>query len=165
MTIPRTITPLLLLATLMAVAACAETREPDPPEPSASSLMEYLDEVDYRENWNLWPGLGEKYSAREPHGALITTYLNPLALDALMGKKGTMPEGAIIVKENYTSDGKFEAHTVMYKKAGFNPDHNNWFWLKVLEDGTIKEEGRSESCLACHGQVEVNDYVWSGPLF
>ena len=161
----RIVTLLILLATLVVVAACAEIRAPDPPEPSATALMEYLEEVDYRENWGLWPGLGEKYSAREPHGALITTYLNPLALDALMGKKGTMPEGAIIVKENYTSDGKFEAHTVMYKKAWFNPDHNNWFWLKVLEDGTIKEEGRSESCLACHGQVEVNDYVWSGPLF
>ena len=108
---------------------------------------------------------GEVLGQGAPRNALITTYLNPSALDALMGKKGTMPEGAIIVKENYTSDGEFEAHTVMYKKAGFNPDHNDWFWLKVLEDGTIKEEGRSESCLACHGQVEVNDYVWSGPLF
>ena len=138
---------------------------PAPPEASASALMAYLEEVDYRENWALWPGLGEKYSAREPHGTLITTYLNPSALDALVSKNGIMPEGAIIVKENYTSDGEFEAHTVMYKKSGFNPDHNDWFWLKVLEDGTVEEEGRSESCLACHGQVEVNDYVWSGPLF
>ena len=154
-----------MLATLFAVAACGETRAPEPPEASASALMAYLVEVDYRENWNLWPGLGEKYSAREPHGMLITTYLNPAALDALVGKKGIMPEGAVIVKENYTSDGRFEAHTVMYKKAGFNPDHNDWFWLKVMEDGTVEEEGRSESCLACHGQVEVNDYVWSGPLF
>ena len=141
MTIPNALAPFLLLATLIAVSRVRRTRAPDPPEPSATALMEYLEEVDYRENWSLWPGLGEKYSAREPHGALITTYLNPLALDALMGKKGTMPEGAIIVKENYTSDGEFEAHTVMYKKAGFNPDHNNWFWLKVLEDGTSGGRG------------------------
>ena len=165
MTIPGIVIPLLLLATLIAVSACAEPRAPDPPEPSASALMDYLEEVDYRENWNLWPGLGERYSAREPHGALITTYLNPSALDALVGKKGIMPEGAIIVKENYTADGEFEAHTVMYKRAGFNPDHNDWFWLKVLEDGTVEEEGRSEACQSCHGQVEVNDYIWSGPLF
>ena len=68
MTMTRIVTLLLLLATLVVVAACAEIRAPDPPEPSASALMEYLEEVDYRENWGLWPGLGEKYSAREPHG-------------------------------------------------------------------------------------------------
>ena len=160
---------MIAYAAIVAIVALAATMgcngEPKLPEASAESLMAYLEEVDYGENWGLWPGLGEKYSAREPHGMLITTYLNPSALDALVGKKGAMPKGAIIVKENYTATGEFEAHTVMYKKAGFNPDHNNWFWLKVLEDGTVEEEGRGESCQACHGQVAVNDYIWSGPLF
>lgn len=155
----------MALAAIITVAACSDTRVPEPPEASASALMEYLEEVGYKENWDLWPGLGEKYSAREPHGILITTYLNSSALDALVRKQGVMPDGAIIIKENYTANGGFEAHTVMYKKAGFNPDHNDWFWLRVLEDGTIEEEGSSEACQACHGQVAVNDYIWSGPLF
>ena len=40
-----------------------------------------------------------------------------------------MPSGAIIVKENYTPAGELAATTVMYKKSGYNPDHNDWFWI------------------------------------
>ena len=45
-----------------------------------------------------------------------------------------MPDGAIIVKENYTAKGELQANTVMYKKSGYNPEHNDWFWLKVLDE-------------------------------
>ncbi len=152
-----------LVVAAVGMAGCGGA-EPGLPEPSAASVMAYLDEVEYRENWELWPDLGEKYPALEPHGMLLTTYLNPAALDALTGKKGSMPDGAIIVKENYSGGGEFEAHTVMYKRAGYNPENNDWFWLKVLADGTVKAEGRVEGCQSCHGQVKVNDYVWSGPL-
>ena len=83
--------------------------------------MEYLKQVDYQSSWELWPGLGEKYPASEPHGALLTTYLNPVAFAALTGKSGSMPGGSIIVKENYTLEGIFDATTIMYKKAEYNP--------------------------------------------
>jgi hypothetical protein len=95
---------------------------------------------------------------------LLTTYLNPAAFDALDGKEGIMPDGAIIVKENYTADGVFDANTVMYKKAGYNAEHNDWYWLKVLADGTIAKEGKVEGCQACHGAVKDNDYIQTGPL-
>ena len=67
---------------------------------------------------------------------LLTTYLNPAALT---GKAGRMPNDAFIVKENYTAEGEFAANTVMYNKEGYNPHHNDWFWLKVLADGTVGE--------------------------
>ncbi len=156
---------LVALAGLSIAAACGGAPEPELPDATAESLIRYLEEAGYGENWELWPGLGEKYSAKEPHGMLLTTYLNDAALNALMSKEGIMPGGAIIVKENYSSEGEFEANTVMYKKSGYNPEHNDWFWLKVLADGTVEEEGRAEGCQTCHGQVKVNDYVWSGPLF
>ena len=95
---------------------------------------------------------------------LLTTYLNPAAYEALTGKKGSMPDGAIILKENYTPEGELAATTVMYKKSGYDPGHNNWFWLKSLADGTIEKEGMVEGCLTCHGDVSNNDYVWTGPL-
>lgn len=154
-----------IVAAIIAVAACGKASEPELPSASADDVIAYLEKVDYRENWHLWPGLGELYAASEPHGNLITTYLNDMAHGALNEKAGSMPDGAIIVKENYSSEGVFEANTVMYKRSGFDPEHNDWFWLKVLEDGTIEEEGRAEGCQSCHGQVKVNDYVWSGPLF
>ena len=155
----------VIIAAIIAVAACRKASEPELPAASADDVIAYLEKVDYRENWDLWPGLGEQYSASEPHGNLITTYLNDAAIGALNKKAGSMPDGAIIVKENYSSEGVFEANTVMYKRSGFNPGHNDWFWLKVLADGTVEEEGRAEGCQSCHGQVKVNDYVWSGPLF
>ena len=153
------------LAGLSAVAACGTASEPELPDASAEAVMEYLEEVDYRENWELWPDLGEMYSAKEPHGMLLTTYLNPAALDGLLSKEGSMPDGAIIVKENYTAKGELQANMVMYKKSGYNPEHNDWFWLKVLAEGTVEEEGRVEGCQVCHGQVKVNDYIWTGPLY
>ena len=52
-----------------------------------------------------------------------------------------MPDGAIRVKENYTPEGNLAASTIMYKKSGYNPQHNDWFWVKSLADGTVEKEG------------------------
>ena len=72
--------------------------------------------------------------------------------------------GAIIIKENYTPAGELAANTVMYKKSGYNLEHNDWFWLKVLADGRVEKEGMVEGCQNCHGDVAENDYVWTGSL-
>ena len=51
----------------------------------------------------------------------------------------------------------------MYKRTGYNPDHNDWFWLKVLADGTVEKEGMVMGCQECHGDVKDNDYIWDRP--
>ena len=155
---------LLAIMTGLAAATACTTSELELPDTSSAAVLAYLEEVEYQENWELWPGLGEKYPANEPHGMLLTTYLNPAAFAALEDKGGSMSNDAIIVKENYTAEGEFAANTIMYKKAGYNPDHNDWFWLKVLADGTVEKEGRVEGCQVCHGQARANDYIWTGPL-
>ena len=48
------------------VTACSG--EPDLPDTNAASMLDYLDEVDYEESWELWPGLGEKYRAASRTG-------------------------------------------------------------------------------------------------
>ncbi len=153
----------VLVAGLLAIAACG-SGEPELPDTTADSVVAYLDDVDYQDSWKLWPGLGEKYAGDDPHGMLLTTYLNPAAYDALTGKDGIMPEGAVMVKENYTPEGELAATTTMYKKSGCNADHNDWFWLKVLADGTVDKQGKVEGCQTCHGEVADNDYVWTGQL-
>ena len=157
----------VLVVGIFAATACT-LDEPELPDTTAASVLAYLEEVDYQNNedWKLWPGLGERYTGQEPHGVLLTTYLNPAAYDALTGKKGSMPKNAIIVKENYLPGGEFAANTVMYKKEGYNPEHNDWFWLKVLADGTVEKEGRVEGCQTCHGLADrkANDYIITGPL-
>ena len=69
------------------------TREQRHHLPTAVSVLAYLEEVDYQNNegWKLWPGLGERYAGQEPHGVLLTTYLNPAAYDALTGKRAVCP--------------------------------------------------------------------------
>ncbi len=148
-----------ILSLFLILAACGGSSEPELPDTASASMRAYLDEVDYQNNedWKLWPGTTEMYQGEDPHGAKLTTRLNPAAFDAI---GGTMPNGAIIVKENYTPAGELAATTVMYKSTGYNPEHNDWYWLKELADGTIEKEGMVMGCQDCH--VDGTDYVW-GP--
>ena len=177
----------LPLAGLLALAACAsdtepvETTEPVAPlpvEPAAArpdttgaAVWTHLREADYRAAWALWPGKGELYPGNEPHGMLLTTYLNPTALDALNGDAAAMPAGAVIVKENYMPDSTLAAITVMVKAPGYNPDHNYWFFSKHLPDGALDRtpegmpmEGRLTGCQSCHAARAANDYLYTGDL-
>ena len=59
-------------------------------------------------SWNLEPLVRPAYSGAdsrsvirgEPHGMLLTTYLNDVAMQALTSAPSRMAPGAIIVKEN-----------------------------------------------------------------
>ena len=145
-----------ILSVVLVLAACGSD-EPELPDTTSASLMAYLDEVDYQANWSLWPDSTEKYPGEDPHGALLTIRMNAAAFDAV---GGTMPNDAIIVKENYSPAGELAATTVMYKKSGYNPDHSDWFWVKKTVDGSDDKEGRLMGCQDCH--VDGADYVW-GP--
>ena len=154
----------ILVLTLSFFGVACGASSPELPDTTGSGVWNFLQEVNYQEEWELWPGKGEKYQGGEPHGALFTTYLNSPALDALTGKAGSMPNGAIIVKENYTADGTFDMVTVMYKVGGYNPDNNDWFWAKVKANGEVDAEGQLQGCQACHGARRDNDFVMTGEL-
>ena len=143
----------------------------DLPDTTGAAVWAYLQEVDYRSSWALWPDKGELYTGQEPHGMLLTTYLNTTAMEALQGDAAVMPPGAILVKENYTPDSTLAAVTVMYKVTDYNPDHNDWFFSKHLADGALDTtpngapmEGRLAGCQNCHGAQQANDYIFTGNL-
>jgi len=157
--------PAIFAAGALVLTGCAtetekaESDKPKWPETQASSVWSYIETHDYQENWSFWPGKGELYKGQEPHGALLTTYLNGPARDALTKRADEMPRGAVIVKENYAPDKGLAAVTVMYKaEEGYNPDHNDWFWMKRLADGTVEASGRVDSCQSCHSASE-KDYL------
>lgn len=131
-------------------------------------MWSFLQEVDYEENWQLWPEKGQLYEGQEPHGMLLTTYLNEPAHEALTGTAGTMPPGAIVIKENYQPDSTLAAVTVMYKRQGYDPAHNNWFWVKFLADGSVDmngdAQGRVQGCIQCHGGRADNDYIMTSSI-
>ncbi|RJQ48348.1 MAG: hypothetical protein C4538_03980 [Nitrospiraceae bacterium] len=116
----------------------------------------------YRE-WAKWPGKGELYKGTEPHGALLTTYVNETALGSITKGKG-MEDGSIIVKENYDTNKKLTAVTVMYKVKDYNPSGNDWFWAKYDDKFNILDEGKVNACIGCHGKVKDNDYIYTGKV-
>ena len=127
------------------------------PDTTAQAVWEYLQDVDYASSWTLWPGMGELYEGGDPHGRLLTTYVDDVALGAVQGSAATMPADAFIVKENYMPDSTLTAVTVMYKVPAYDPEHANWFWAKYTPGGAVDAAGRVESCQDCH--ADGNDYV------
>ncbi len=115
-------------------------------------------------DWKMWPGKDALYEGQKPHGVLLTTYVNDIAYKALMERPGEMPDGGIIVKENYTPDEKLAAVTVMYKEKGFDPNHNDWYYLKYAPDCTIEAQGGVQSCMECHAKAKGNDWLFTGRI-
>ena len=140
-------------------AESAEMTGPELPDTTVEAVWSHLQEQGY-ESWAHFPGKGDLYAGGEPHGALLTTYVNATAADGLEGGSPvSIPVGGILVKENYMPDSTLAAVTVMYKTDGFNPDHNDWWFLKRAADGTVEASGRVEGCQSCHGGARSNDYV------
>ena len=162
------ILPWLVGLVFLGIACGSSTSPPTLRVPLAdgASLQAYLDSQDYPESWPLYPGKGRLYTPQvpSPHGALLTTYLNDVAHETIQNKQGVLPEGSIIVKENYMSDGTFVGSTVMYKVKGYDPAANDWFWVKWGAEGAIEKEGKVESCISCHQTKRDNDFIWTSPL-
>ena len=139
---------------------------PGQPDTTGAAVWQYLQSANYRTAWQTWPGKGELYAGQEPHGMLLTTYLNDIALTALNNRAGQFPPGAIVVKENYMPDSTLAAVTTMYKVRGYSPAAGNWFWVKHLPDGSVDgpAQGRVEMCIGCHTARSANDYIYTGSL-
>ncbi len=169
----RSISSLFIAGALMLGVGCAQQeaaedeggmQEAALPDTVGTALWSYLQQENYQQNWALWPDKGRLYSGGEPHGMLLTSYLNETALEALENGTNPMPTGAIVVKENYMPDSTLAAVTVMYKTENFNAEHNNWFFLKRNADGSYDAAGRFEGCQNCHGARADNDYILTADL-
>lgn len=134
------------------------------PDAEGGTLIGFITESqDYRQ-WPLFPGKEPLYQGQHPHGAYLTTYVSPAVLAALQSKSGKLPDGAVIVKENYSPQKELAAVTVMYRSSGYNPEAGDWFWLKYAPDKTILAEGKVDGCIQCHRAVQNNDWVFTGPV-
>jgi hypothetical protein len=134
------------------------------PLPDAGDLRHHITgHTPYKKDFKLWPGKGEMYKGMEPHGSLLTTYVNDIALKSIKNRSG-MTNNSIIVKENYSPDKKLMAVTVMYKVKGYNAEGGDWFWVKYGADFSTLASGKVKGCLGCHGSVANNDYVFTGKV-
>ncbi len=116
------------------------------------------------------------YAGGPPHGVMLETFYTKASVDGHTGD--------LIVKRNYGPEGvtaeevladpatHLGAVTVMFRREeGFDPDNQDWFWVKYLPDGTLDKnpagmqlagrvaKGADQGCIACHSGVE--DYVFT----
>ncbi len=171
----RLLTISCLLLCLSLVSGCQKQNEAPPTQPAdqkaaalpdadGRTLIEFITVTqDYRQ-WPMFPGKEALYQGQHPHGAYLTTYVSPAVLAALQSKSGKLPDGAIIVKENFSPEKELAAVTVMYRRTGYNPEEGDWFWLKFAPDKTVLAEGRVDGCINCHRAVQNNDWVFTGPV-
>lgn len=79
----------------------------------------------------------------------------------------TFPEGALLVKENLNAAGESDGFFAMYKgPEGYDPEGNDWYWLRLEGDGTVGNSGQVGFCKDCHGggSAAVSDFVFGVPL-
>lgn len=130
------------------------------PDAIAADLWKLINSENFRDRWQMWPGTKPLYKGSGPHGALLTTYINPTGYKTIVKKENELPPGTIIVMENYMQDKTLGAIAVMYRLVGFDPEHGNWFWVKYAPDGkpvtaekdgaTITLAGKVTECIECH---------------
>lgn len=108
----------------------------------------------FAENQDLKPSAAHK-------NMLVVTYLNSTVGQAISGKTVPLPDGSLLVKENWAkaTDPGPMALTVMHKQAGA------WYWLQATPEGKVfVEEGKSlegkdvAMCTNCH-KTAINDGV------
>ena len=136
--------------------------------PFEAKFWDYLVSAQYP-NWAPVPGLTDDATAgSSPHGAFLKMYLNRTAA----GRPKELPNGSIIIKENYGPDGKsLMAITAMYRSKGYNPEAGDWYWIKYNPDGTVAKAppemrsmplaGKPMGCIKCHGEGAAgNDFAF-----
>ena len=75
------------------------------------------------------------------------------------------PDGSIVVKEAYRPGRDYVGLiAIMRKKAGVDPDHNDWEFIEYTRNAPDAEFGviaKDGVCWGCHAQVEDIDYVFT----
>ncbi|MFP4081811.1 MAG: cytochrome P460 family protein [Candidatus Aminicenantes bacterium] len=150
--------PLLAVLSFASLMVAAK----DMPSPDGEKVWTYISQKNPYVKWEKWPGYPGMYPGESPHGAYLKLYVNAIALNAIQEKKEIMPQGAVIVKENYGEDQEtLIAVTPMYKVKGYNPEAGNWFWAKYGADGKVMAEGKVKGCIDCHSKRKENDWIFT----
>lgn len=124
------------------------------------------------------------YGGAKPHGTILELTSQLLTINN--------HQGLVVVKKNYhgkqineqkVSQNRaayLKAYTVMYQReAGYDPDNNNWFWVKYKADGSLfikktrlqqvalagrlfkgKNWQESTGCIYCHAAAGGGDYLF-----
>lgn len=129
-----------------------------------AKFWNWLQQVQYK-NWAPIPGQSaDAFDGQMPHGAKVKVYVNRVAA----GNPKQLPNGSILVKENYGPDGStLMAITAMFRSEGYDPQHGDWYWVKYEPNGMVSQmngmavAGRVGMCAECHSSAEGNDFAFA----
>lgn len=161
----------ILSAMLVAGAGFGVSAEESEPLPcdvvrvglDAGKFFVYLTQDTPYTAWERWPDKGKLSPGAAPHGAFLTSYVNPAASQSIKNKRG-MEIGSLIVMENYTADKRLAELSVMFKIKGYNPAAGDWYWFQYAPDGKALAAGRMDACIQCHEVKKANDYIMTAPV-
>jgi hypothetical protein len=171
----------LAIVSLFGLVAFAQDGGQDVDASWAAVLWDSYDAAPYTD-WAYQPGAPEGfYVGQQPHGMVLRTYANDIAVEDVASGAATFSSGAVIVKENHmptgvdtesmehqdpVSDfgGDLAAWTYMVKVPGYAPDSGDWFWGRIAPDGSVMAGGTPDGCVGCHSQVEDNDWVFNSQM-
>ncbi len=130
--------------------------------PSAAALFTRVTETDPFDQWGHFSDVDDPLESAPPHGPQSRVFINDVVAAALSDFTGQLPADSIIVKQNIGEDTAVTeaALTIMWKVPGFDPDNNDWFWANISLGGDVRAEGQIDGCIACHGAVRSNDFVF-----
>ncbi len=103
----------------------------------------------------------------DPHNGTKNVYVNQTR--DTIAPNGTQqfpyPNGSIVVKEASRPGKDYVGLiAIMQKKAGTDPDHNDWKFIEYVRnapDAEFSVIAQDHICWGCHAQVEDIDYVFT----
>lgn len=133
---------------------------PDTNTPSDEFVATQADFNDFKN----WAVVNQFDTVGDPGGIVHSTGKRTIksnTANPAIGSDGEFPKGTIILKE-VESGGKIVAQV---KRGGnFDPDHNNWEWFNLDNNGVITQRGSSTNmsiCTDCHRKPDNIDYTFT----
>ena len=175
----------IILITSLLLAACAEKQlEELIEQQDEDNTQEITEPVEPEEPVISLPGLPEDVSGYtqwlklnaepippvpggDPHNGTKNVYVNKTREDIAPNgeQQFPYPDGSIVIKEAYRPGKDYVGLiAIMRKKAGVDPDHNDWEFIEYTRNASDAEFSviaKDGVCWGCHARVEDIDYVFT----
>ena len=145
-------------------------------------------EVDVNYAKDLWKAMTEAgfagpgglmsrpYAGQHPHGAILDTIEGKISIHGkrlgIIVKRNYSGAGISITKVSTDPEKYLKGLTVMLKRPGYDPETQDWFWVKYKPDGQIEinqagtrlagkvAKGKAKGCIACHSAAPGGDMLF-----
>ncbi|MBK9266798.1 MAG: hypothetical protein IPM54_44325 [Polyangiaceae bacterium] len=130
----------LVIGVALGTTGCRDDQAPD----EAQDLWTRIHDAKYQ-SWDRAPGYAARMPTSAPHSDAVEIFVNDVVQGALGGSAITAwPDGSIIAKDGYDSDGDLDIVAAMEKRG------SEWFWVEWSADGESLYSGKPSICTDCH---------------